>query len=288
MQLQRTRIAAVAFEVVVHIILATGNDVRVVAQINSVKVEDEASISRTEDADGKSAHFGVEDLEVTPRLRHLLSHGFVVQSQFADQLGTSYRPQQRRGFASLSWPPASWPTRLATPGNAPKLSTFCVSWIATHRTPLQLRPFRKAARHEPAQTPEADAQRAIVQVLRFDAIVHHCANEVTDARRRGPRRQSILVGMGVHAGYADLIVISGGGVLFPEVKSATGAEGCAMSQKATVWALDQRSTTGSTKIVLWHLCDRYNPEHGCIPSQELLAYACQVSEENDDGLQRCD
>lgn len=63
--------------------------------------------------------------------------------------------------------------------------------------------------------PEADAQRAIVQVLRFDAIVHHCANEVTDARRRGPRRQSILVGMGVHAGYADLIVISGGGVLFP-------------------------------------------------------------------------
>jgi hypothetical protein len=63
--------------------------------------------------------------------------------------------------------------------------------------------------------PEADAQRAIVQVLRFDAIVHHCANEVTDARPRGPRRQSILVGMGVHAGFADLIVISGGGVLFP-------------------------------------------------------------------------
>lgn len=75
-------------------------------------------------------------------------------------------------------------------------------------------------------TPEADAQRAIVQALRFalrhDAIVHHCANEVTEAGPRGARRQSILVGMGVHAGFADLIVISGGRVLFLEVKSETG------------------------------------------------------------------
>ena len=75
-------------------------------------------------------------------------------------------------------------------------------------------------------TPEADAQRAIVQALRFalprDAIVHHCANEVTEAGSRGQIRQSILVGMGVHAGFADLIVISGGQVLFLEVKSETG------------------------------------------------------------------
>ena len=75
-------------------------------------------------------------------------------------------------------------------------------------------------------TPEADAQRAIVQALRFalprDAIVHHCANEVTEAGPRGARRQSILVGMGVHAGFADLIVISSGRVLFLEVKSKTG------------------------------------------------------------------
>ena len=74
--------------------------------------------------------------------------------------------------------------------------------------------------------PEADAQRAIVQALRFalprDAIVHHCANEVTEAGPRGARRQAILVGMGVHAGFADLIVISGGRVLFLEVKSQTG------------------------------------------------------------------
>jgi hypothetical protein len=75
-------------------------------------------------------------------------------------------------------------------------------------------------------TPEADAQRAIVQALRFalprDAIVHHCANEVTEAGSRGQIRQSILVGMGVHAGFADLVVISSGRVLFLEVKSQTG------------------------------------------------------------------
>ena len=75
-------------------------------------------------------------------------------------------------------------------------------------------------------TPEADAQRAIVQVLRFalprDAIVHHCANEVTEPGSRGQIRQSILVGMGVHTGFADLIVISGGRVLFLEVKSPSG------------------------------------------------------------------
>ena len=75
-------------------------------------------------------------------------------------------------------------------------------------------------------TLEADAQRAIVQALRValprDAIVHHCANEVTEAGSRGQIRQSILVGMGVHTGFADLIVITGGRVLFLEVKSQTG------------------------------------------------------------------
>ena len=75
-------------------------------------------------------------------------------------------------------------------------------------------------------TPEADAQRAIVQALRValprDAIIHHCANEVTEPGSRGQVRQSILVGMGVHTGFADLIVISGGRALFLEVKSQTG------------------------------------------------------------------
>ena len=75
-------------------------------------------------------------------------------------------------------------------------------------------------------TPEADLQRAVVQALRIalprTAIIHHCANEVTEAGPRGAKRQAILVGMGVHAGFADLIVICGGRVLFLEVKSETG------------------------------------------------------------------
>ena len=75
-------------------------------------------------------------------------------------------------------------------------------------------------------TPEADAQRAIVQALRValprDAIVHHAVNEIAANDRRGQIRQSILVGMGVHPGFADLMVISGGRVLFLEVNSQTG------------------------------------------------------------------
>ena len=75
-------------------------------------------------------------------------------------------------------------------------------------------------------TPEADAQRAIVQALRValprDAIIHHCANEVTEAGSRGQIRQSILVGMGVHAGFADLTVLSEGRVLFLELKAPKG------------------------------------------------------------------
>jgi len=76
------------------------------------------------------------------------------------------------------------------------------------------------------RTPEADLQRAVVQALRValprTAIIHHCANEVTEAGPRGAKRQAILVGMGVHAGFSDLIVLSGGRVLFLEVKSQTG------------------------------------------------------------------
>ena len=76
-------------------------------------------------------------------------------------------------------------------------------------------------------TPEADIQRAIVSTLRFvlpsGSIVHHSANEVTHAGAAGARRQAILVGMGVTPGFADLIVLSQGKVLFLEVKSATGS-----------------------------------------------------------------
>ena len=75
-------------------------------------------------------------------------------------------------------------------------------------------------------TPEADLQRAVVSALHFalpkGAIVHHCANEVTDPGPRGAKRQAILVGMGVHRGFADLIVLCEGRILFLELKSLKG------------------------------------------------------------------
>jgi hypothetical protein len=75
-------------------------------------------------------------------------------------------------------------------------------------------------------TPEADLQRAVVAALRValsrTAIVHHCANEVTEAGPRGAKRQAILVGMGVHPGFADLMVLTEGRVLFLELKSPKG------------------------------------------------------------------
>jgi hypothetical protein len=78
-------------------------------------------------------------------------------------------------------------------------------------------------------TPEADLQRAVVQALRTvlprTAITHHCANEVTKAGPRGAKRQAILVGMGVHAGFADLLVICDARVLFLELKAPKGRLG---------------------------------------------------------------
>ena len=75
-------------------------------------------------------------------------------------------------------------------------------------------------------TPEADLQRAVVQTLRFalprTAIIHHCANEVAEPGPRGAKRQAILVGMGVHPGFADLMVLCNGRVLFLELKSLKG------------------------------------------------------------------
>lgn len=75
-------------------------------------------------------------------------------------------------------------------------------------------------------TPEADLQRAVVTALRFalprTAIIHHCANEVAEAGPRGAKRQAILVGMGVHSGFADLMVICDGRILLLELKAPKG------------------------------------------------------------------
>ena len=75
-------------------------------------------------------------------------------------------------------------------------------------------------------TPEADLQRSVVTALKFalpkTAIIHHCANEVTKPGPRGAKRQAILVGMGVHPGFADLMVLCDSRVLFLELKSLKG------------------------------------------------------------------
>ena len=51
-----------------------------------------------------------------------------------------------------------------------------------------------------------------------------------------------------------------------------------MSHHATNWAVQQRGLKPATKIVLWHLCDRHNPDYGCFPSQKQLAYDTEMSE----------
>jgi len=50
-----------------------------------------------------------------------------------------------------------------------------------------------------------------------------------------------------------------------------------MSHKATVWAIQQRGLKPATKLVLWHLADRHNPDFGCFPSQQQLAFDTEMS-----------
>ena len=50
-----------------------------------------------------------------------------------------------------------------------------------------------------------------------------------------------------------------------------------MSHDATNWAIKQRGLKPTTKIVLWHLCDRFNPDYGCFPSQVRLAHDSEIS-----------
>ncbi len=50
-----------------------------------------------------------------------------------------------------------------------------------------------------------------------------------------------------------------------------------MSHAATNWAIRQKGLKPATKIVLWHLCDRHHPDHGCFPMQKTLAEDCEMS-----------
>jgi hypothetical protein len=74
--------------------------------------------------------------------------------------------------------------------------------------------------------PEADLQRQIVKALRtvlpFGTVVHACNSEVRGSSEWARKQQALAASMGVFPGFADLIVLSGGKVLFLEVKTATG------------------------------------------------------------------
>lgn len=50
-----------------------------------------------------------------------------------------------------------------------------------------------------------------------------------------------------------------------------------MSHRATNWAIQRRGLAPATKLVLWHLCDRHNPDYGCFPSQDQLAADAEIS-----------
>lgn len=50
-----------------------------------------------------------------------------------------------------------------------------------------------------------------------------------------------------------------------------------MSHAATNWAILQRGLKPATKIVLWWLCDRYNNDFGCFPSQDQLVVDCEMT-----------
>lgn len=51
-----------------------------------------------------------------------------------------------------------------------------------------------------------------------------------------------------------------------------------MSHEATNWAIKQRGIKPASKVVLWHLADRFHPDHGCFPSKETLSHDCEMSE----------
>lgn len=50
-----------------------------------------------------------------------------------------------------------------------------------------------------------------------------------------------------------------------------------MSHRATTWAIERRGLKPATKIVLFALADRHNPDLGCFPSQARLADDCEMS-----------
>lgn len=96
--------------------------------------------------------------------------------------------------------------------------------------------------------PEADVQRAVVAFLRAvlpaGSIVHHSAHEQRGGGARARLAQAVGVGMGVHPGFPDLVVVTGGRVLFLEIKTERGvlsqaqrAVGAALQAQGLPWAV---------------------------------------------------
>lgn len=54
------------------------------------------------------------------------------------------------------------------------------------------------------------------------------------------------------------------------------AGGLVMSHDATNWAMRQRGVPPAAKVVLWHLCDRWHHETGCVASIDALAHDCDM------------
>ncbi|NOX40135.1 MAG: helix-turn-helix domain-containing protein [Alphaproteobacteria bacterium] len=50
-----------------------------------------------------------------------------------------------------------------------------------------------------------------------------------------------------------------------------------MSYSATNWAFQQKGLRPAQKVVLLYLADRHNPDYGCFPSQQRLAFDCEMS-----------
>ena len=50
-----------------------------------------------------------------------------------------------------------------------------------------------------------------------------------------------------------------------------------MSHKATKWVFWQRGLKPGPRVVLLCLAEHYNPDFGCFPSQELIAFECEIS-----------
>lgn len=81
-----------------------------------------------------------------------------------------------------------------------------------------------------------------------------------------------------HGQRRDRVGVSGGVFgLFWRHFVGRSIVGAGMSHKATNWAIGLRGLKPAAKIVLWHLCDRHNPDLGCFPSQDKLAEDCEMA-----------